>query len=509
MPAKKYIDYMDEISSDELYEGLLSYGIFADKLPPIFTGENFFQYVSTLQQPFSAKAEHGFIFFESMRDINIPRPLGIPNPMAYQLLCKCLANHWPEIKDHFQNQTGNDIHKVSRIHIRKIKDSKALFEMNYQNWKIDESPVPDLLIGNRYRVCADISTCFPSMYSHALCWAIAGIDYAKAHREDTLWFNALDTRCMKTKNGETHGFLIGPHTSNLLSEIILTVVDKELVAEGWRYIRNIDDYTCYVASYEEAQRFLGSLNKHLREFDLPLNHKKTKIEELPVASTTDWVHRLNAVELVAYFGKVSFKTARAYLDTAVKLMYENGKNASVIKYAVKVLSSQKLTLTDNAKKYCSKTIMHLAVIFPYLVPLLEKYVFVPYEVEQDEIKIVSKILYIDGIKGGNYEEAIYAIYFAIKHQFEIEEIATDDAIDCDSCLLKLFVWMYFSNLNDDGAIKKLKQHARDILEKSQTDNDFDKFWLFLYEALPMSKLKGEWKPMKRAGVSFIKDFSKW
>ena len=69
--------------------------------------------------------------------------------------------------------------------------------------------------------------------------------------------------------------------------------------------------------------------------------------------------------------------------------------------------------------------------------------------------------------------------------------------------------MYFSNLNDDGAIKKLKQHARDILEKSQTDNDFDKFWLFLYEALPMSKLKGEWKPMKRAGVSFIKDFSKW
>ena len=63
MPAKKYIDYMDEISSDELYEGLLSYGIFADKLPPIFTGENFFQYVSTLQQPFSAKAEHGFIFF--------------------------------------------------------------------------------------------------------------------------------------------------------------------------------------------------------------------------------------------------------------------------------------------------------------------------------------------------------------------------------------------------------------------------------------------------------------
>ena len=28
------------------------------------------------------------------------------------------------------------------------------------------------------------------------------------------------------RNGETHGLLIGPHTSNLLSEIILTVVEK-------------------------------------------------------------------------------------------------------------------------------------------------------------------------------------------------------------------------------------------------------------------------------------------
>ena len=28
---KKYTDFMDEISSDELYEGLLAYGFFAEK----------------------------------------------------------------------------------------------------------------------------------------------------------------------------------------------------------------------------------------------------------------------------------------------------------------------------------------------------------------------------------------------------------------------------------------------------------------------------------------------
>lgn len=39
--SKKYIDFMDEISEDELYEGLLAYGFFAEKLPPVFTAVPF------------------------------------------------------------------------------------------------------------------------------------------------------------------------------------------------------------------------------------------------------------------------------------------------------------------------------------------------------------------------------------------------------------------------------------------------------------------------------------
>ena len=31
---KKYAEYLDEISSDELYEGLLGYGMFANKYLP-------------------------------------------------------------------------------------------------------------------------------------------------------------------------------------------------------------------------------------------------------------------------------------------------------------------------------------------------------------------------------------------------------------------------------------------------------------------------------------------
>lgn len=85
------------------------------------------------------------------------------------------------------------------------------------------------------------------------------------------------------KDGQTHGLLIGPHASNLLAEMILCAIDAEL-SPHWKYVRNIDDYTCYAKTYDEAQNFLYELEKHLRTYELTLNTKKTQIAELPQAT---------------------------------------------------------------------------------------------------------------------------------------------------------------------------------------------------------------------------------
>lgn len=493
--SKTYAEFMDEITADELYKGLLAHGLFSEKLPPVFTATDFFQYTFTPHQPFS-KTDHGFVFFDSMRDINIPRSLGIPNPMAYQRLCECLKENWQLIRDHLRDQTAADKHKISRIHIRKQKDTEMLFKMNYKNWKTDDSPVPDILIGKRYMVCADISTCFPSMYTHSLCWALVGKDQAKKNREESLWYNALDHRCMEVKSGETHGFLIGPHASNLLSEIILTVVDKHL-GNKWDYIRNIDDYTCYVSTYEEAQCFLTELAAQLRYFDLPLNHKKTKIEELPVASTKHWVRQLSAYDFSSSYEKVNYKKVQAYLDAAVTLMIENGNNAAILNYAVKVLARQKLT--ENAKRYCLKTLLHFAVIYPYIIPLLDEYVFEPFPASKDDIAQFANIIYDAALAVENYEAITYAIYFSIKYEFDIPKMDEKIAIQKDSCLFKCMAWMYYQKRSHKNAIKALKQHAKDL-----SVNDMDEYWLFIYEALPWEQLTDDWKPMKKAGISFIK-----
>lgn len=494
--GKSYCDFMNELSSDEIYEGLLAHGLFTEKLPPVFTSKSFFAYCQA-QTPQFPKASAEFVFHESTRNINTPRPLGIPNPAAYQQLCKCISDVWPNLQQHFEAQTKDQLHIISRTHIRKRKNSESLFSMNYKDWKADGTPEPDLLLGARYLVHADISNCFPSIYTHALSWALVGKDIAKQTQNDkTQWYNKLDFYTRNVKFGETHGLLIGPHASNLLSEIILTKIDHVLYDRGWRYVRNIDDYSCYVSTYEKGQLFLTELSDQLRAFDLTLNHKKTSIDELPTASVEQWVRKINTFTSFDTKETMNFKEVRAYLDMAIDLMQDNGDNAAILNYAIKVLSKKKLT--NNAKSYYIKTIFHLTVLYPYLVSLLEEYVFIPFSVGVADISLISNLLFKDGISLKNYESVCYALYYAIKYSFEIKGMDFEKAKHSNNCLFLLFSYLYFDRRKDKTAVRLCKNYARTLLP-----TEMDSFWLYIYEVLPQSDLRDYWKAMKENRVSFI------
>ena len=504
---KKYSDYMDEITSDDLYEGLLGYGMFADKLPPIFTSVPFLDYCLNNNPLYSDKQWYDYVHYSSMRNVNIPRAFGIPTPMKYQRLCLTLRDNWDHLKLHFHQQTDNQTYRVSRIHLRKMFGKKELFEMNYKNWRTDGNPETGLLFiekqgASKYVVKADISTCFPSIYSHSLPWALVGKDIAKSNCNDgTLWYNQIDAACSSMKNGETHGLLIGPYSSNLLSEIILTTVDKKLYDMGYRYYRNIDDYECFVNTYESAQRFLHDLEDALREYDLPLNHKKTAILPLPVALAEKWIHKLNSsLSITESKDFVNYLEVNAYLDLAVSLAVEKGDSA-VLKYAIKALSGKQLT--DNAKKLAAQRIMHMSDIYPYIVQLMEEYVFVPFEVDQEQIKAYADALYSDSVASHNYEAICYAIYFSLKHNFSLATLDIHWVIQRSDCVLLLMTWIYYLKQNrNNRRATELKPLVKEA--KRLRDADMDRYWLFCYEVLTYSNLKDEWKQLKKDGISFLK-----
>lgn len=515
---KSYFECMEEINDEELYNGLLAYGLFSEKLPPVFSSENFKKHCDTLEDDINnskkfLNGDYGYMVFDVIRNTNVPRTLGIPNPIGYYKLCKILEKNWKIIKDHFKKYTSNGKYKTSRIHIRKIQGNKSLFEMNYNNWKIDRTPKLDLLLGAKYIVQADISNCFPSIYTHSLSWALVGKQKAKINRYTDDWYNNIDKACRGIKNGETHGILIGPHTSNILSEIILVVIDEKL-RRKWNYFRHIDDYTCYVKTQEDAKSFVKDLSEELQKYGLSLNHKKTSFEELPISLEEEWISRLSTFPIISPYGNTSYKEVSIFLDLSIKLMKENNMNSAILNYAIKTLSGQK-KLTENAKKCCKKRIMQLAVIYPYLIPLMEKHVFIPYKVSIEEMKEFAEEVYYDGLKNGNYEQICYSLYYSIKYSFKLDSLKSNRIFECDNCIYKLLIWMYYKKQDNKEIIDKIEEHSLELVNNSE----FEQNWLFIYEVLSLTELekyKNEnriksierWISMKKEKVSFIrKEFS--
>ena len=522
---KSYMDYMNEITDEMLFEGLLSYGLFSDNLPPVFTAAEFFEFYKTYASKgvFNRKSENGYVCYESMRNTGIPRMFGIPHPIKYAILCEEMKKSWDKIRQKFDDNTRNDPYKVSRIHIRKPDDgtlrdgllsvgyedtneastviesiNSSIFKMNAKDRIEDGDPLLEFAIGKKYIVKTDIAQCFPSVYTHAIAWALVGKAAAKLNRNNSGWFNRFDVACRKMRNGETHGVLIGPHASNVIVEILLTKVDERMRDKQYIFIRNVDDYTCYTRTHKEAENFLRDLAGELREYDFLINYKKTIIEELPKPFLNDWVSRLVEVSVYRSNEFVNVKTVKAYLDLAISLMETNGGNASALLYALKVLGGKKLTV--DAKRFCVKRICHLAIIYPYLLRSIEKYVFDKFDVDSfalNDIEEFAKILYRDSIEDLSYEGVGFALYYAIKYGFKLP-LNQDEIIKSGSCICKVLLLIYAKSNNDTTMEQELINEARNL-----NSSDFDQNWIFIYEALGENELIDEWKTMKKEGVSFI------
>lgn len=502
---KKYIDYKNEISDTDLYDGLVGYGLFAEKIPNFLTSVDFLAFTKTLTFPLNDKPKD-YIRYSSMRNINIPRPMAIPEPFAYSNQVKSLADNWAQIQNHFREKTLNDSFKISRIHLRKLENRNELFEMNYKNFSKDKDPEQDIVIKSKFVASADISNCFPSIYSHSISWALVGKAVAKSKSKPAdkfEWFNLIDFYTRNLKYGETNGVLIGPHSSNLISEIILVSVDHELTKQGFKYIRNIDDYTCYVETFEEADNFFLCLSEELKKYELALNNKKSKITPLPQASVKNWVTKLNHFNFTNTY-KVGFKDAirvkelKGFIDFAIELMLSEDSDAAILNYAIKIISNKHLD--SNAKDYFIKQIHHLVLLYPYLINLLESKVFEPHSIHKDTIKKIAQDIYQYGIKRKQYEACSYAIYWAIKYDFDIDITTNkDESISSLDCIFLTISFLYDKKRFRKSYLKEYKDFS-----KTLKTNDFDRYWLYVYETLPWSELTDNYRVMKKNGLTFIK-----
>jgi hypothetical protein len=424
--------------------------------------------------------------------------MGVPTPFCYEVLCRYLKQTWPNLKQYFKERTKAQPYKISQIHIRKQKKSPLLFNMSYQDRHGKEDIVSDIRLSARFLVETDISTCFPSIYTHSLEWAITSRDRAKDNLKNCRkeWGGDLDAYVRSLRDGETGGILIGPHASNLIAEIVLTRIDEELQQAGYNFIRNIDDYVCYVDSHDKAETFLSELKDALGKYNLSINYKKTTIKELPLSVDDTWKQRLKYALVVLSKDKIEKDSIATFLDMLVDIMKEY-KNGAVFSYAVKVLSGR--YLAEEARQYYVKFILHLAYCYPYLYQYLDEYLFYAFDVETDSIRGFAEQMLKHGYSVRNFEECSYALFFAIKYNFQLDSFNAKTIIGTQDAILMAIAWQYVSCFGIEEEKKVLHDHALSLNEKA-----FEENWILGYEALTANELPGPWKTLKKKKVSFLK-----
>ena len=338
-----------------------------EELPPFFSTESFTPDIAReLAKIDYRKGQYsGYdqVEYKLTRFNSVGRQLSVPHPLPYAKLCLALHESW----ENFEYVVSNP---NSQIKPQTYEDGRVLIMNGYSDSVEKANRQLHEAFGMRYRVTTDITNCFHSIYSHAVPWALVGLETAKAQRHGPVWFNQIDKHLRSCKRDETQGVAIGPATSSIVAEAVLARIDEELRKAEFRFIRYIDDYCCHCETEERAQDFVRTVEREGAKFKLQLNIKKTEFARLPQPVTDSWVVELG--RQVPKDGEWSAFEAFRYLDYAVSLA-ERHPEGSVLKFAANVIAGAKLGFMGDISvlNYLLALTFHRPELLPGLSGLIE------------------------------------------------------------------------------------------------------------------------------------------
>ena len=496
------------------FQDILQRGYFPKELPPPFVTESFARVVTsatttlpsdflpnlTVPRPRVPVAKS--VKYSHARGGLLRRPLSIPNPLLYFLLSREIDSHWATLQ---RNIGGTPLSSTSpefKTTGRAIDGVHPL------------SDRPGLAIqtrlNRRYILRTDINRFYQSIYTHAIPWALLTKPVAKVNRGMTELGNRLDYLVRQGQDGQTVGIPIGPDTSLVIAEVIMQTCDRELVRripniQGHRFI---DDYEIGFRQRTEAEDAFHILERTLAEYELALNPKKTRIENLPYDLEEPWAAPLRTFrirvdtrgqqgDLVHYFD-LAFDLQRSHPDEAV------------LQYAVSRL--RYLNLNPVNWSIFQSLLLNCAVPEPATFPYVLKSIIT--RVDAGALPAIPQIdeainsLIVDHSSLGHSSEIAWALWACLALRISISAPACNAVSGCDDSVVALLaLHCEAENLCAEALDKTLwsTYMTRRSLYEEQ--------WLLCYEA----NVKG-WLPsrgrtdhvgtdpnfgfLKRAGVSF-------
>jgi hypothetical protein len=313
-----------------IYKTILGRGYFPKELPPAFYTEQFADFATTkvgrtLLQAYHADDNYTECSrFQLARYGRDRRELKIPHPALFARLAAATAANFSRLL----KKAGSSPFSKSRP-LYAATRYRAVGPMFSPGSLARERSLSRG--GASYLLRTDISHFYPSLYTHAVGWAVDPKLRNKKHWKNTkLLGKKLDQILMDMDGKISQGIPIGNDISFLLSEIVLADIDRNIGVPATRAYRWYDDYEIAFDTVHEAEAALRTIGIELGRFRLRLNPSKTEIVSLPQPANDAWQDSLFEA------GTRQFKHARdmlKYFDLAFRLREENPKEA-VLNYAL-------------------------------------------------------------------------------------------------------------------------------------------------------------------------------
>lgn len=467
---------------------LLSDGYFPVQLPPPFCSATLGSAVPALNACFASAMTYlsACESFSVARVGHRRRTTKLPNPISQFLLARAIAANWTTISKHLRR---------SKLSLSNPRLNTTIGERSIQIPSLGEleSERVSRSAGYRYALVSDVTQFFPSLYTHALPWALHTKSAVKAAlrarpRRSSGFGDDLDKHARNCQLQQTIGVPIGPDTSHVLAEIVAVGVDIELRQAlkswpaGYRYV---DDFVLFFSARAEADAALSHLNQALAEYELRPNENKTRIVSIDALEIDSWVHELRHFEFshtksrqaqeLHHFFQIAFAHASRH------------QNESVMKFALRRVAVE-LIRKDNWTIFESY-LLRVAITYPDTLQLVSQFLCT-YRVAGFHIDLVAlrrtlETLLREHAPFGHHSEVAWALWIAIDNSVKLSRSVVQPITNAQSSICALLVLHLESLGLTSGRLStsnlKLKCNASSL----QTED-----WLLAYQAEKDSLFSG-------------------
>lgn len=479
------------LNQDYVHESLIRRHLFPavrednDEIPPVFFSDSLsmelsnevFELLASVKNNRKAPFEERGESFSPMRytflkfDGNV-RSIQIPHPIPYMRFARDLSDNW-------DNSALRLDSSASRIR-PKVHEDGRMITMEYgdkANKAIEEAT---RMVGAKFIVHTDISNCFPSLYTHAIDWALRGRREAKQNRSKENWEARIDMRVSDLQDGETNGVGIGPGSSNIAAEIILQAIDRKLLNENYEFTRYIDDYHCYAKDRAQAEAFLYTLNDELYKYRLTLNHRKTQIVEIESSELGSWLQSMRQLAIEADDTDLTMiRKLRAYQEMARQY-----PDASVLIYGIKSLSAVAGEIGSSKLNRIAPELARMVWVSPFLAPKVVKHILPFLEPDSEGGSVLWKSLNEVLIQAERRRQAdvlMWSLYGLSKFDAGVSDLDLFELLKWNPVCLSFGLALYPSDLGG--------QILSDIESTGKpTSEEAEEQWLLRYQLWLMEML---------------------